>query len=243
MSAWNGPAAGPAFYRATACALEPRDGAGVPDGALGLAPVMVHRRVRESMLCFGRSRPGRGCAVMSEGALAGRFLNRTHGPGEGAAVSCLRRARPAKRRGARSCRGGGFCHDSARTRHASNGAARPLPGRFRDAGEPGRGLLSTPNGTGTAGNDRRMRRRGGCLRHHADALMISSTKSMRWPPDRRTGAVELPACIHALRDVVIARPSATKRPDSRMPPRTLGCRPCARARVEVALFELPSLWG
>ncbi|MEM1375330.1 MAG: beta-ACP synthase, partial [Pseudomonadota bacterium] len=61
------------------------------------------------------------------------------------------------------------------------------------------------HGTGTAANDKtECAAVAGAFGAHADALLISSTKSMHGHCIGGTGAVELLACIMALRDGVIA---------------------------------------
>ena len=61
------------------------------------------------------------------------------------------------------------------------------------------------DGTGTAANDKtECAAVSDVFGAHADKLMISSTKSMHGHLIGGTGAVELLACIMALRDGVIA---------------------------------------
>ena len=82
-----------------------------------------------------------------------------------------------------------------------------MRGALRDAGPRARRTIGYINahGTGTTVNDRTecaaVRAVFGA---HADRLMISSTKSMHGHLIGGTGAVELLACLMALRDGVIA---------------------------------------
>jgi nodulation protein E len=70
------------------------------------------------------------------------------------------------------------------------------------------------HGTGTAANDKtECAAVADVFGHHADRLMISSTKSMHGHLIGGTGAVELLACIMALRDGVIAPTIGYEEPD------------------------------
>jgi nodulation protein E len=70
------------------------------------------------------------------------------------------------------------------------------------------------HGTGTAANDKvECAAVASAFGHHADALMISSTKSMHGHLIGGTGAVELLACIMALREGVIAPTVGYEEPD------------------------------
>ena len=86
------------------------------------------------------------------------------------------------------------------------GAERAMRGALRDAGLAPEAIgYINAHGTGTAVNDRTecaaVRAVFGA---HADDLLISSTKSMHGHLIGGTGAVELLACLMALRDGVIA---------------------------------------
>ncbi|MEM9794571.1 MAG: beta-ACP synthase, partial [Pseudomonadota bacterium] len=83
---------------------------------------------------------------------------------------------------------------------------RAISGALRDARISGEDIgYINAHGTGTAANDKTecaaVREVFGA---HADRLMISSTKSMHGHLIGGTGAVELLACIMAIRDGVIA---------------------------------------
>ena len=70
------------------------------------------------------------------------------------------------------------------------------------------------HGTGTAANDKtECAAVADVFGAHADRLMISSTKSMHGHLIGGTGAVELLACIMALRDGVIAPTIGYEEPD------------------------------
>ena len=70
------------------------------------------------------------------------------------------------------------------------------------------------HGTGTAANDKvECAAVADAFGHHADDLMISSTKSMHGHLIGGTGAVELLACIMALRDGIIAPTIGYEEPD------------------------------
>ena len=70
------------------------------------------------------------------------------------------------------------------------------------------------HGTGTAANDKtECAAVADVFGAHADQLMISSTKSMHGHLIGGTGAVELLACIMALRDGVIAPTIGYEEPD------------------------------
>ena len=70
------------------------------------------------------------------------------------------------------------------------------------------------HGTGTAANDKtECAAVADVFGPHADRLMISSTKSMHGHLIGGTGAVELLACIMALRDGVIAPTIGYEEPD------------------------------
>ncbi|NBV62661.1 MAG: beta-ACP synthase, partial [Rhodobacteraceae bacterium] len=70
------------------------------------------------------------------------------------------------------------------------------------------------HGTGTAANDKtECAAVADVFGHHADDLMISSTKSMHGHLIGGTGAVELLACIMAVRDGVIAPTIGYEEPD------------------------------
>jgi nodulation protein E len=141
----------------------------------------------------------------------------------------------------------GFRHDLGCGRHrdavgAGGGAGHA--GALRDAGlNPEEVGYINAHGTGTAANDKtecaawRM-----CSGQHADRLMISSTKSMHGHLIGGTGAVELLACIMALRDGVIAPTIGYEEPD---PECALDVVPnvAREAKVDVALSNAFAFGG
>ena len=98
---------------------------------------------------------------------------------------------------------------------SKQGAARAIKGALRDAKLNGSevGYINA-HGTGTAANDRTESAAvADVFGAHADKLMISSTKSMHGHLIGGTGAVELLACIMALRDGVVAPTIGYEEPD------------------------------
>ncbi|MEO0677493.1 MAG: beta-ACP synthase, partial [Pseudomonadota bacterium] len=95
------------------------------------------------------------------------------------------------------------------------GAARAIAGALGDAGmAPEEIGYINAHGTGTAANDKtECAAVASVFGAHADALMMSSTKSMHGHCIGGTGAVELLACIMALRDGVIAPTIGYEEPD------------------------------
>ena len=202
---------GPSFTVSTACASS--------NHAIGLAFQMVRSGMArsmiaggsEAMLTFGGIKAWEGLRVMSNNACRPFSLNRSGMvQGEGAGVFVLETYKDATDRGAEILAEiVGF----AMTSDASNivmptkqGAARAMQGALLDAkmdvSEIG---YINAHGTGTAANDKTE-----CsaildvFGVQTDQLMISSTKSMHGHLIGGTGAVELLACIMALRDGVIA---------------------------------------
>ena len=95
------------------------------------------------------------------------------------------------------------------------GAARAMQGALKDAGinREKVGYINA-HGTGTAANDKtECAAVADVFGAHADQLMISSTKSMHGHVIGGTGAVELLACIMALRDGVVAPTIGYEEPD------------------------------
>jgi len=89
---------------------------------------------------------------------------------------------------------------------SKQGASRAMAGALRDANlSPDKVGYINAHGTGTAANDKtECAAVADVFGRHADKLMISSTKSMHGHLIGATGAVELLACIMALRDGIIA---------------------------------------
>ncbi|KIN61071.1 Beta-ketoacyl synthase family protein [Sulfitobacter noctilucae] len=206
---WN--LRGPSFTVSTACASS--NHAMAQAFAMvrsGMAPVMVTGG-SESMLCFGGVKAWEGLRVMSRDACRPFSANRNGMvQGEGAGVFVFEELEHARKRGAQIlCEVAGF----AMTSDASDivmpskaGAARAMEGAMQDAGinRDEVGYINA-HGTGTAANDKtECAAVADVFGPHADNLMISSTKSMHGHLIGGTGAVELLACIMALRDGVIA---------------------------------------
>ena len=211
---------GPTFTVATACASS--------NHAMGLAFQMVRSgaaRVMltggsEAMLCFGGIKAWEGLRVMSKDACR-PFSGNRNGmvQGEGAGVFVFEDYDHAAARGADIlAEVVGFAMSSDASdivMPSAQGAERAITGALRDArlNAEDVGYINA-HGTGTAANDKTE-----CLAvahafgPHADRLMLSSTKSMHGHLIGGTGAVELLACIMALRDGVIAPTIGYEEPD------------------------------
>ena len=130
--------------------------------------------------------------------------------GEGAAIFVFEELEQAKSRGAEILAEViGFSMSSDATdivMPSKQGAARAIGGVLKDAGlNPQDVGYINAHGTGTAANDKtECAAVADVFGQHADHLMISSTKSMHGHLIGGTGAVELLACIMAVRDGVIA---------------------------------------
>ncbi len=201
---------GPAFTVATACASS--------NHAMGQAYALVRSGMSkvmltggsESMLCFGGIKAWEGLRVMSKDGCRPFSVNRNGMvQGEGAAIFVFEEYEHACARGAAILAEViGF----AMTSDASDivmpnkhGAKRAMTGALQDAGISGDAVgYINAHGTGTTANDRTecaaVREVFGA---HADELMISSTKSMHGHLIGGTGAVELLACIMAVRDGIV----------------------------------------
>ena len=209
---------GPVFTVSSACASS--------NHAIGLAFQMVRsgacRAVlaggSEAMLSFGGIKAWEGLRVMSQQAC--RPFSRTRDgmvQGEGAAVFVLEEREAALSRGAEvlaEVAGFAMTADAGDLVVPSvDGAARAMAGALRDAGiAPGAVGYVNAHGTGTAVNDRT----------EAMALWqvfggqvppVSSTKAMHGHVIGATGAVELLACLMALREGVIAPTIGFEEPD------------------------------
>jgi nodulation protein E len=127
---------------------------------------------------------------------------------------------------------------------SKQGAARAITGALNDAkiNRDEVGYINA-HGTGTAANDKTESAAvADVFGHHADRLMISSTKSMHAHLIGGTGAVELLACIMALRDGIIAPTIGYEEPD---PECALDVVPnvAREARVNVALSNAFAFGG
>ncbi|NBT52390.1 MAG: beta-ACP synthase, partial [Marivivens sp.] len=98
---------------------------------------------------------------------------------------------------------------------SKQGAGRAITGAMRDAriDKTEVGYINA-HGTGTAANDKTESAAvADAFGPHADKLMMSSTKSMHGHLIGGTGAVELLACIMALKDGIIAPTINYEEPD------------------------------
>ena len=244
---WN--LKGPSFTVSTACASS--NHAMAQAFAMvrsGMAPAMVTGG-SESMLCFGGVKAWEGLRVMSRDACRPFSANRNGMvQGEGAGVFVFEEYDHARARGANIlCEVAGF----AMTSDASDivmpskaGAARAMSGALADAriDRDKVGYINA-HGTGTAANDKtECAAVADVFGPHADDLMISSTKSMHGHLIGGTGAVELLACIMALRDGVIAPTIGYQEPD---PECALDVVPneAREAKVQVALSNAFAFGG
>ena len=215
---WN--LKGPTFTVATACASS--------NHAMGQAFNLVRSgasRVMvtggsESMLTFGGVKAWEGLRVMSRDACRPFSANRNGMvQGEGAAVFVFEEMEHAKARGAdilAEVIGFGMASDASDiVMPAMKGTARTMSLALRDAriAVDAVGYINA-HGTGTAANDKtECAAVADTFGAHADELMISSTKSMQGHLIGGTGAVELLACIMALREGVIAPTIGYEEPD------------------------------
>lgn len=202
---------GPSFTVATACASSNHAmGQAFNMIRCGMATAMVTGG-SESMLCFGGVKAWEGLRVMSKDACRPFSLNRNGMvQGEGAAVFVFEDYDHAKARGAEIlAEVSGFAMTSDASdivMPSKQGAARAISGAMQDAKiNPEDVGYINAHGTGTAANDKtECAAVSDALGRHADTVMISSTKSMHGHLIGGTGAVELLACIMALKDGVIA---------------------------------------
>ena len=202
---------GPSFTVASACASSNHAMAQAFQMVHGgLAPVMVTGG-SESMLCFGGVKAWEGLRVMSKDACRPFSANRNGMvQGEGAGIFVFEEYEHARARGAdilAEVAGFAMSSDAADiVMPSKQGAARAISGALRDAklNREEVGYINA-HGTGTAANDKtECAAVADAFGAHADKLMISSTKSMHGHLIGGTGAVELLACIMALRDGIIA---------------------------------------
>ncbi|WP_420398052.1 beta-ketoacyl-[acyl-carrier-protein] synthase family protein [Nioella sp.] len=211
---------GPSFTVATACASSNHAmGQAFNMIRWGMAPVMITGG-SESMLCFGGVKAWEGLRVMSRDACRPFSANRNGMvQGEGAAVFVFEEYEHARARGAEILAevvGFAMTSDAADiVMPSKQGAARAISGALHDARlNPEDVCYINAHGTGTAANDKvECAAVADVFGHHADDLMISSTKSMHGHLIGGTGAVELLACIMALTDGVIAPTINYEEPD------------------------------
>ena len=211
---------GPSFTVSTACASSNHAMAQAFQMVRsGIAPVMVTGG-SESMLCFGGIKAWEGLRVMSHDACRPFSANRNGMvQGEGAGIFVFEEYTHAKARGAEILAeiiGFAMCSDAADiVMPSKQGAARAISGVLQDARlNPEDVDYINAHGTGTAANDKtECAAVADVFGAHAGNLMISSTKSMHGHLIGATGAVELLACIMALRDGVIAPTIGYQEPD------------------------------
>ena len=211
---------GPSFTVATACASSNHAmGQAFHMIRAGMAKVMVTGG-SESMLCFGGVKAWEGLRVMSNDACRPFSANRNGMvQGEGGAIFVFEEYENARARGAEllaEVAGFAMTSDAADiVMPSKQGAARAISGAMKDAriNREEIGYINA-HGTGTAANDKtECAAVADVFGHHADRLMISSTKSMHGHLIGGTGAVELVACIMALRDGIIAPTIGYQEPD------------------------------
>lgn len=202
---------GPSFTVATACASS--------NHAMGQAFAMIRGGLcdamltggSEAMLCFGGVKAWEGLRVMSKDACR-PFSATRNGmvQGEGAGVFVFEDYDHARARGAEILAEViGFAMSSDASdivMPSKQGAARAIAGAVRDAQiDPSEVQYINAHGTGTAANDKtECAAVADVFGRHADQLMISSTKSMHGHLIGGTGAVELLACLMALREGIVA---------------------------------------
>ncbi len=209
---------GPSYTVSTACASS--------NHAMGQAFHMVRAGMvdsvltggAESMLCFGGLKAWEGLRVMSKTGCRPFSADRDGMvQGEGAAVFVFEALECAQARGAEIlAEVAGFAMTSDAgdiVMPNQSGAERAMQGALDDAGlAPADIGYINAHGTGTAGNDAVE-----CAAikavFGADVPPVSSTKSMHGHLIGGTGAVELLACIMALREGVLAPTINHTRPD------------------------------
>jgi nodulation protein E len=211
---------GPSFTVSTACASSNHAMAlAFAMVRSGMAPAMVTGG-SESMLCFGGVKAWEGLRVMAPDACRPFSLGRNGMvQGEGAGVFVVEEYGHARARGAEIlCEVAGFAMSSDAAdivMPSKQGAARAMAAALADARiNPEEVGYINAHGTGTAANDKtECAAVADVFGPHADTLMISSTKSMHGHLIGGTGAVELLACIMALRDGIIAPTIGYEEPD------------------------------
>jgi nodulation protein E len=244
---WN--LRGPSFTVATACASS--------NHAMGLAFQMIRSGMcdvmvtggSESMLCFGGMKAWEGLRVMSRDACRPFSANRNGMvQGEGAGIFVFEAYEAAKARDAEILAEViGFAMSSDASdivMPSKQGASRAIVGALKDAGinRDEVGYINA-HGTGTAANDKtECAAVADVFGPHADRLMMSSTKSMHGHLIGGAGAVELLACLMALREGVIAPTIGYEEPD---PECALDVVPnvAREAKVDVALSNAFAFGG
>lgn len=211
---------GPSFTVATACASSNHAmGQAFQMIRAGMADVMITGG-SEAMLCFGGVKAWEGLRVMSKDGCR-PFSATRNGmvQGEGAGMFVFEDRDHAIARGAEilaEVAGFAMSSDAADiVMPSKQGAARAIAGAVADARVTREAVgYINAHGTGTAANDKtECAAVADVFGHHANDLMISSTKSMHGHLIGGTGAVELLACIMALKEGVIAPTIGYDEPD------------------------------
>ena len=240
---------GPSFTVSTACASSNHAMAqAFQIVRSGMSPAMVTGG-SESMLCFGGVKAWEGLRVMSKDACRPFSANRNGMvQGEGAAVFVFEEYEHARARGADiQAEVIGFSMSSDASdivMPSKQGAARAISGALKDAKLNAEDVsYINAHGTGTTANDKtECAAVADVFGTHADNLMISSTKSMHGHLIGGTGAVELLACIMAVRDGIVAPTIGYDEPD---PECALDVVPneAREAKVDVALSNAFAFGG
>ena len=240
---------GPSFTVSTACASSNHAMAQAFEIVRsGMSPAMVTGG-SESMLCFGGVKAWEGLRVMSHDACRPFSANRNGMvQGEGAAVFVFEEYEHASARGAEILAeviGYAMSSDASDiVMPSEQGAARAISGALKNARlNPTDVGYINAHGTGTTANDKtECAAVADVFGRHADQIMISSTKSMHGHLIGGTGAVELLACIMAVRDGIIAPTIGYEEPD---PECALDVVPntAREAKVDVALSNAFAFGG
>jgi len=211
---------GPSFSVSTACSSS--------NHAIGLAFEMIRHGMAdamiaggaESMLCFGGVKAWEGLRVMSHSACRPFSANRNGMvQGEGAAIFVLEERERARARGADMLAeivGFAMASDAKDiVMPSTEGASRTIKSALRNAEvSPEDVGYINAHGTGTAANDvTECAAVSEAFGPAANDVLLSSTKSMHGHLIGGTGAVELLACVMALRDGVIAPTIGYEVPD------------------------------
>ena len=211
---------GPSYSVATACASS--------NHAMGQAFHMIRSGAcdvmltggSESMLVFGGIKAWEGLRVMSQDACRPFSITRNGMvQGEGAAIFVFEEYESARARGAdilAEVIGFAMSSDASDIVMPNrDGAARAMRGALQDAriSADSVGYINA-HGTGTTANDKiEVAAIRDVFGPHAENLLVSSTKSMHGHLIGGTGAVELLACIMALREGIIPPTIGYEAPD------------------------------
>ena len=240
---------GPSFSVSTACASS--------NHAIGLAFQLIRSGMAptilaggsESMICFGGVKAWEGLRVMSQTACKPFSANRSGMvQGEGAAVFVLEEFERAKARGAdilAEIVGFAMTSDAKDIVNPSKkGAARAIRGALADSGlGPDQIDYINAHGTGTVVNDKTE-----CAAIHevfgdsTKEILLSSTKSMHGHLIGGTGAVELIACIMALREGIVAPTVGFDIPDPECDVQVVS-NEAREAKIEIAMSNAFAFGG